>query len=123
MFLLKQKASVDLVCPAEEIRTKEMHMWVERVSGCNRENVYIYDRSIGAWSSPIDRASFDLDCPRSSIVTNIVDGRSVGAAGCGRKAVYVLTPMGPRDGLEAWGAVPHGWVADVVSDEAKPPSR
>jgi hypothetical protein len=117
---LKSQASVDMKCPVEQVQREEVQQYVERVVGCNKENVYAYDHSGEKWVSPLDRAAFDLSCPKDQIVTNKLDNRSVGASGCGKKTVYVLTQtIVPRPfGL----VLQNSWVANGVSDDAKPPA-
>ncbi len=102
---LRVKASTDMNCPEDKLQTKGLMLYVEKVTGCGRENVYAYHRGQKTWVSPIDRASFDLSCPKDKLKAQHLGSNDVGVTGCGKKAVYVLAP----------GA---GWVMNTAGGKA-----
>ena len=86
---LRAKAAADIGCDAKALTIRGTGMaYVERVSGCGKENVYFYQKGEEDWTSPIDRASFEMSCPKSGLVTTPIDAKTVGVTGCGKKAVY-----------------------------------
>jgi hypothetical protein len=87
---LRAQAAVDLKCDEAALSTKGVWPYVERVSGCGKENVYLWEHSAKKWVSPLDRAAFELSCSKEAMQTIYLSDRSIGVEGCGRKAVYQL---------------------------------
>jgi hypothetical protein len=86
---LRAKAAADIGCDAQALSIHGTGMtYVERVSGCGKENVYFYQRGEHQWTSPVDRATFEMSCPKSDLLTTPIDAKTVGVSGCGKKAVY-----------------------------------
>jgi hypothetical protein len=91
---LKAKAASDFACPDAQLANKGIDRYLDRVDGCNKENMYAYDHSAEQWVSPLDRAPFELSCDRASLSTKVLGTNTVGIEGCGKKATYVLTMRG-----------------------------
>lgn len=107
---LHTKAANDFACPADQIQQSSIAPYVERMVGCGKEDVYVYDRGQNRWVSPLDRAPFDLSCTRDKLTAHHLGARDVGVSGCGQKAVYVLVPAS-------------GWVMNTVDRGGAAPAQ
>src|SRR5258706_11769224 len=66
---LKTQAATDFQCGEEQLSTKGVVPWVERVSGCGKDNVYYWEHSGRKWVSPLDVAAFEMSCTKESMKT------------------------------------------------------
>ena len=85
---LRTQAASDFTCPADQIRVTSVASYVERVRGCGRDVVYVYDHESRKWASPLDRGAFDLGCSKAELRVAMLDAETAGVEGCGRRAVY-----------------------------------
>lgn len=114
---LQSQAATDLACPVEQVNNVGLQPYVEKVTACGKENIYVYAHSTKNWISPLPRAAFDLECAQQQLTTQVLDNRSIGITGCGEKAVYVLsqtvvvTPFGPQ--------TQSTWVANTIGGGKK----
>jgi hypothetical protein len=102
-------ASGELQCPEEQLAKKSIGGYLEKVSGCGKDNVYAFMGKEG-WVSPLEKASFDLSCDKKDLKPVYLGQGSVGVSGCGKKVRYEIVR-----GV--------GWVADVGSSNDDKPDR
>ncbi len=91
---LKAKAASDFGCPETQVKNEGLNAYMDKVEGCQRENMYAYDHGAKKWVSPLDRAPFDLSCDTKQLSTKVLGTNTVGVEGCGKKATYILTMRG-----------------------------
>jgi len=107
---LLTKAAADLKCSQDKLEIENRAGYVESVTGCGRESVYLYSPNAGGWVSPLGTAALELACDKRELnVTAIKEkpvqigmsehGPMIGyiyvaeVTGCGKSAVY-LSNMG-----------------------------
>lgn len=99
--VLTANAAADLSCAPEQLQITSKAMYVESVSGCGRENIYLYGHKASAWVSPIATASTQLACEPANLNVTAIREKSVQigggighvyvaeVSGCGRKSVHL----------------------------------
>jgi hypothetical protein len=94
--LLEAHAAADFHCGEAQLSRSAVWPYVERVQGCGRDNVYLWDFAAKNWVSPLDRAAFEFSCPKEGMKTVYLSNQTVGVEGCGKKAVYSLALSPPQ---------------------------
>jgi hypothetical protein len=90
---LRTQAAADFQCSEAQLESTAVWAYIERVRGCGKDNIYVWDGTAKNWVSPLDRASFELSCPKSAMLTRYLSSQNVGVEGCGKRAVYSLILM------------------------------